>query len=136
MGAAHVVVGEDPSGAEKFGPYRLIIDSVGGDYFSKVLGMLASKGTCVIFGTMAGPEPKIDARKFYSTGETTLYGMIVFKELIHEPASIGLRTLVDLLAAKKIVTQVDVEEPWTNVADVAKRLQNRQFVGKAVLQVE
>jgi NADPH:quinone reductase-like Zn-dependent oxidoreductase len=137
LGAHEVVCGDDPSPAAQFGPYALIIDSVGGPHFGKVLAMLASKGVCVIFGTTAGAEPQINASRFYSTGSTTLYGMMLFHEIAAvEPASVGLRKLAELMAAGKLRTTISIEEPWTKVADVAQRLTDRRFVGKAVLRVD
>jgi NADPH:quinone reductase-like Zn-dependent oxidoreductase len=137
IGADEVVVGEDPSAAAQFGPYPLIIDSVGGPHFAKVLAMLANKGTCVVFGTTAGTEPQINASKFYSTGSTTLYGLMLAQETVSfEPASTGLAKLVNLMAAGKLRSTISIEEPWTKVAEVAQMLTERRFVGKAVLNVD
>jgi NADPH:quinone reductase len=135
-GADEIVIGEDVSPAAAFGPYPLIIDSVGGPQFGKVLTMLASRGVCVIFGTTAGAEPQIVANKFYSTGATTLYGLYLFTELATEPASIGLRRLAELTSAGKLRATIAVEEPWTKVADVAQALTERKYVGKAVLHLD
>ena len=135
-GADEVVSGEDVSPAAAFGPYPLIVDSVGGPQFGKVLAMLASRGVCVIFGTTAGAEPQIVANKFYSTGATTLYGLYLFTELATEPASIGLRRLAELMSLGKLKATVSIEEPWTKIAEVAQALTNRTFVGKAVLHLD
>jgi NADPH:quinone reductase-like Zn-dependent oxidoreductase len=135
-GASEVVVGDDPSDAAKFGPYPLIVDSVGGPNFGKILAMLARGGTCVIFGATAGAEPVINASKFYSTGMTTLYGMLIFLELQREPASIGLKILTDLASAGKLRPHIALEDSWRNIARVAKKLTEREFVGKAVLSVD
>jgi NADPH:quinone reductase-like Zn-dependent oxidoreductase len=136
IGADDVVTGDDVSPAAAFGPYPLIVDSVGGPNFGKVLAMLASRGVCVIFGTTAGAEPQITASKFYSTGATTLYGLYLFTELATEPASIGLRRLAELMAVGKLKATVSVEEPWTKIAEVAQALTDRKFVGKAVLHLD
>jgi NADPH:quinone reductase len=136
LGVDEVVVGEDPSQAAQFGPYRLIIDSVGGPQFSKVLGMLGSRGVCVIFGTSAGAEPVINASKFYSTGSTTLYGMIIFQELQNEPALVGLKTLAGLVSAARLTPHIALEDSWRKVAEVAQKLTGREFTGKAVLRVD
>jgi NADPH:quinone reductase len=135
-GASEVIVGEDPSDAARFGPYSLIVDSVGGPHFGKILAMLASRGVCVIFGTTAGADPVISARQFYSTGSTTLYGMLIFQELQREPAGVGLKILADLVAAGKLRPHIALEDSWRNVAKVAKKLTEREFVGKAVLSVD
>jgi NADPH2:quinone reductase len=136
MGVEQVVVGEDPSGATRFGPYKLIVDSVGGPNFGKVLAMLGTRGVCVIFGATAGGEPTIDARKFYSSGPTMLYGMIIFNELQMEPAGIGLANLVSLVGAGKLKPHIAMEDSWRNVAGVSRKLTDREFLGKAVLHLE
>jgi NADPH:quinone reductase-like Zn-dependent oxidoreductase len=135
-GVSNVVVGDDPSEAGKFGPFRLIVDSVGGPNFSKVLAMLASHGVCVIFGTTAGAEPVINASRFYSTGSTTLYGMMIFQELQREPASVGLKNLVGLISEGKLTPHIALEDSWRKIAEVARKLTDREFLGKAVLSVD
>ncbi len=136
LGVNHVIVGEDPSEAAKFGPYHLIVESVGGPNFGKILAMLAPRGTCVIFGTTAGTEPTINASKFYSTGQTTLYGMIVFNEFQNEAASIGMASLLDLVAAGKLVPHIEREDSWRNISQLTQDLTNRKFTGKAVLAID
>jgi len=136
LGVEHVVVGEDPSPAAKFGPYALIIDSVAGPNFGKVFAMLASGGTCVMFGATGGAEVSFNASQFYPTGGAKLYGLIIFKELLLEPPSIGLKVLVDLLAAGQLKPHIDVEISWNKVAEIAQQLMDRKFLGKAVLTVD
>jgi NADPH:quinone reductase-like Zn-dependent oxidoreductase len=136
-GADEVVIGGDPTVAAAFGPYHLIIDSVGGPHFGKIAAMLASNGTLVIFGTTAGTDVTFSASKFYSTGGTTLYGMILFKEIQQtESASIGLKKLASLLSAGKLQPHIDIEEPWEKIAEIAQKLTDRQFIGKAVLHLD
>jgi NADPH:quinone reductase len=136
-GADEVVIGGDPTPAAAFGPYHLIIDSVGGPHFGKVAAMLAHKGTCVIFGTTAGTDVTFSASKFYSTGITTLYGMILFQEIKHtESAGIGLRKLASLVSANKLQPHIDIEESWLKIAQIAQKLTDRQFIGKAILHFE
>jgi NADPH2:quinone reductase len=136
LGVDHIVVGDDPSAAANFGPYQLIIDSVGGPQFGKILAMLGPGGTCVVFGTTAGGEPNINLSKFYGTGGVTLYGFIIFHELQFEPPSIGLKKLADLVASGKLVPHIELEISWRGVAEVARNLMDRKFTGKAVLAVD
>jgi hypothetical protein len=51
-----------------------------------------------------------------------------------ERAGIGLALLADLIAAKKLRPQIAVEAPWSEIGTVARRLIDREFTGKAVLQ--
>lgn len=135
-GAHHVITADDLPAAAAHGPYKLIIDSVGGDVFTHTTPLLAPGGTYVIFGTTAGTEPAFNASKFYSTGLTTLYGLYLFKEFAYEPASTGLARLAGLIARKKLHPRISIEENWNKVARVAAALTSRTYTGKAVLHVD
>jgi NADPH2:quinone reductase len=134
-GAHHVAVGEDLSTARQFGPYHLILESVGGKSLSNGLSMLAPGGTCVLFGTSSAPEITFDARAFYLTGGATLYGFYLFHELERRPGADDLGRLARMVAAGKLHPQIEVEAPWTRIADIAQQLIDRRFTGKAVLHV-
>lgn len=135
-GAHEVAVGERGAAANGHGPFDLILDSVGGPVLGDALGMLATGGACVSFGTSASPEVTFDARDFYLTGAARLRGFILFHEIHARPASDGLARLLELVADGRLKTNVSVEEPWTRVGDVAQRLLDRDYTGKAVLRVE
>jgi NADPH:quinone reductase len=133
-GADEVVVGADLSAAARFGPYHLILESVGGKSLSAALAMLRSGGMCVLFGTSESPEVTFDARQFYSGGGT-LYGFILFDEVKREPPALGLPRLVELMAAGKLRSPIEVRAPWTEIGQVAERFWNREIAGKAVLTI-
>jgi NADPH2:quinone reductase len=77
------------------------------------------------------------ASKFYATGRTSLYGMILFQEIIHtESAGNGLRKLGKLVSQGKLEPHIDIQEPWTKIAEIAQKLTDRQFIGKAVLHFD
>ena len=134
-GAHEVAVGERGSAAEEYGPFDLVVDSVGGPVLGDALGMLATGGTCVTFGTSAGNEVTFDARDFYLTGSARLRGFILFHEVRARPASDGLTRLLKLVAEGRLKTNISVREPWTAVGEVAQRLLERGYTGKAVLRV-
>jgi len=134
-GAHEVVVGDDASGAREHGPYGLILESVGGDVLANALTMLATDGTCVSFGASAAPETTFDVRSFYLTGGATLYGFILFHEILTRPASAGLVRLVRLVAEGSLEPRVELEAPWEEIGEVARRLIDRDYAGKAVLHV-
>ena len=134
-GADQVAVGEDLSAAREFGPYDLVIDSVGGGTLTAALTLLAEGGVCVSLGTTAGAQVTFDASRFYLTGRAVLYGFILFDELGVEPASAGLARLSRLIAAGKLNPRISLEAPWTQIADVARQLLDRRYLGKAVLHV-
>lgn len=133
LGAHEVVTGDQiPSSPA----YDLVIDSVGGRTLGTALGALRRGGVCVTLGVSASAEVTFDARQFFITGQTTLYGFYLFLELGSEPASVGLRRLAELVAAGQVVPHVSVERPWGEIAKVAQDLMERRFPGKAVLAIE
>ena len=134
-GAHEVVTGNDTSAAREHGPYDLVLESVGGEVLASTLAMLATGGTCVSFGVSARVESTFDVRSFYLTGGATLYGFILFHEVLARPASEGLTRLVRLVADGTLQPRIEVEAPWEEVGDVAARLVDRDYAGKAVLHV-
>jgi NADPH:quinone reductase len=134
-GAHEVVVDESSTTAEVYGPYDLILESVGGEVLSNALSMLAPEGTCVSFGVSGGPEVTFDARNLYLAGGAKLYGFIVFHEVVAQPASKGLARLVKLVDEGRLKPRIEVEAPWTDVGEVAARLIDRGYTGKAILHV-
>ena len=134
-GAHEVVVDESGAVAGERGAYHLILESVGGEVLGNALSMLATGGTCVTFGTSAGNEVTFDARDFYLTGNARLRGFILFHEVRARPASDGLARLLKLVADGRLKTNISVREPWTAVGEVAQRLLERGYTGKAVLRV-
>jgi NADPH:quinone reductase len=134
-GAHEVVVGDGASGAGEHGPYDLILESLGGDALSSALTMLATGGTCVSFGVTSGVEANFDIRRFYLTGGATLYGFIIFHEILTRPAGAGLARLLRLVAEGSLQPRIELEAPWEEIGDVATRLIDRHYAGKAVLRV-
>ncbi len=134
-GAQEVITGEELAPAGAFGPYHLILESVGGASLATALTMLAPEGTCVSFGVSSGRETTFQPGPFFRTGGLNLYGFILFHEVKHHPASDGLARLVRLIADGRLHARVEVEAPWTQIADVARQLMDRRFPGKAVLHV-
>lgn len=134
-GAHEVAVGSDGKAAEPFGPYDVVLESVGGAVLGNVLGMLAPEGTCVSFGVSGGAESSFDVRTFFVTGGARLYGFILFHEVLSHPASGGLARLVRLVADGRLTPRIEVEADWTEIGSVAARLMDRGYTGKAVLRV-
>jgi NADPH:quinone reductase len=99
------------------------------------LSMLAPGGTCVSFGTSASVEVEFDARTFYRTGGARLYGFILFHEVLARPASGGLDRLARMVADGRLKPRIEVQAPWTQVGEIARRLIERGYIGKAVLRV-
>ncbi|MBD2248097.1 zinc-binding dehydrogenase [Nostoc sp. FACHB-888] len=134
-GAQSVVIGEDLSPAREYGPYHLIVESVGGNTLSTALKLLAPDGVTVLFGTSGGSEVTFDASQFYATAGASLYALILFHELQRESASVGLKRLLSLIEIGQLRPHIDVEASWTEIGDLAQQLLDRRFPGKAVLHV-
>ncbi|MEH2207315.1 MAG: zinc-binding dehydrogenase [Nostoc sp.] len=134
-GAQSVVIGEDLSPAREYGPYHLIVESVGGNTLSTALKLLAPDGVTVLFGTSGGSEVTFDASQFYATAGASLYALILFHELQRESASVGLKRLLNLIETGQLCPHIDVEASWTEIGDLAQQLLDRRFPGKAVLHV-
>jgi NADPH:quinone reductase len=131
-----VVLGPDLGAAAAHGPFHLIVDGVGGSALAAALAMLAQGGTCVTFGVSEGPVAPIPSRDFFTTGGTTLYGLSLFDELRRvEPASAGLALLAGLIARGSLRPHIAIEAPIGEIGAVARRLVDRDFMGKAVLHV-
>lgn len=134
-GADEVVAGEDISPAAAFGPYHLVLESIGGQALAAALTMLARDGTCVIIGATAGGEATIDVRRFYNIGGASIYGFTIFYEHARNPVAGDLARLAQLVAEGRLRAPVEVEGPWTNVGTMAQGLLDRRFAGKAVLSI-
>ena len=135
-GAHEVAIGEGASTAEEYGPYHLILESVGGRVLGESLSMLAPGGTCVTFGVSASPETTFDIRSFFGTGAATLYGFILFHEVLANPASEGLARLAGLIAEGRLKPHIGLEASWEEIGDTAGKLLDRSYTGKAVLHLE
>lgn len=135
LGVANVVVSADAAEAGEFGPYHLIVDATAGPVIAHALGMLRPEGTYVLYGTSAGEGDALPLSRFYGAGGATLYGLQMFYELRSEPASVGLARLAEMMVKGDLHVQIDTEESWTEVADVAQQLLDRAYPGKAVLTV-
>jgi len=132
-----VVVAADLAAAKPNGPFWLVVDSLGGSALGAALGMLQPNGTCVTLGISAASTASVESRDFFSTGGARLYGLTLFHELMSvERGGIGLGLLAELIAAGKLRPRIAVEAKWSEIGDVARRLIDREFTGKAVLHVQ
>jgi NADPH:quinone reductase-like Zn-dependent oxidoreductase len=133
-GADEIVVGEDMSLARAYGPYDLIIESVGGKTFSTVLPLLAAGATCVTFGAASGvSEVTINVHDMVrTTMGGVIQGLNMYTEL-SQRTSDDLAWLAQLVAKHQLRPSIEVEASWHEINDVAQRLRQRQFTGKAVL---
>lgn len=135
VGVDRVVVSEDLIEAREFGPYDLVLESVGGRSLTNALDFLASGGLCINFGTSGADDVTFDARQYYLKGGATLYGFNIFYELAHKDVPGDLGRLARMIADGRLQARIDVEAPWTQIGKVAQQLLDRRIAGKAVLHV-
>lgn len=133
-GADEVIVGNDLEPARAYGLYDLIIDSVGGKTLESALSLLAPGATCVLLGWSSSPEAKatIDLRNLIVTGGTTL---TTLDGRAFNSHARYLARLAQMVADQQLRTSIEVEASWREIGDVAQRLLQRQFTGKAVLHL-
>lgn len=94
-----MIVGDDIEPARAYGPYDLIIDSVGGKTLESALSLLATGGTCVMLGWSASPSVTIDVSHLIrTTGRTTLYGLNLSTEFESHARSEYLARLAQMVA--------------------------------------
>jgi NADPH2:quinone reductase len=134
-GANEVIVGDDLEPARAYGPYHLIIESLGGKTLASALSLLAKGGTCVTIGWSASSEATIDVSNLVRTGRATLYGLNMYTEFDSRPRSEDLAWLAQLVARQQLRTPIEVEASWHEIGNIAQRLRQRQFTGKAVLHL-
>ena len=134
-GVDRVVVSEDLVEAREFGPYDLILESVGGRSLTNALAMLAPGGLCINFGTSGDDAVTFDTRQFYFKGGATFYGFNIFYELTYKSIPDDLSRLARMIADGRLRAHIDLEAPWTRIGEVTQLLLNRHLTGKVVLHV-
>ncbi len=138
IGADAVVVTEDGQGLDVEGPYRLIIDGIGGQLFQSLVKVTAKGGTLVSYGVSGSPEVTLNLYPdfFGSGGQRKLYGLMLYSEVEIEPSSVALGRLLNLVEAGKLVVPEITQANWSDTPKLAKDLLERKFSGKAVLMVK
>jgi NADPH:quinone reductase len=137
LGVHQVVVGEDLSVAQQFGPYDLIIDVLGGKALATVLsGLLVPGGLCVSLGIMNGLEVTLNLGEiFMRAGNINLSTLVLPVELESRVGTEGLTRLTRLVAEERLHPLIGVEAPWTEITEIVQQFQSRRISGKAVLYI-
>jgi NADPH:quinone reductase len=137
MGADAVVVTEDGAGLEREGPYRLVIDGVGGPMFGRLVEHTAKGGTVVSYGGSGGYESLVPLYPslFGRGGQRTIYGLTLYTEAELEASSLGLARLLRLVEDGRLRVPEIVSGGWSDTPRLAQELLARKFSGKAVVQL-
>lgn len=132
-GADVVAVSADGSGLESHGPFRGIIDGVGGATLGHLLPLLDADGRAILYGVSEGPETTFGVRNLMFTGTGRIEGFYLYRESEFESATRGLERLLQLLADGRLRTLVSRTGSWEDIGATAEALIDRSFPGKAVL---
>ncbi|GHO70370.1 oxidoreductase [Ktedonobacter sp. SOSP1-52] len=131
IGAHEVVVGEDVALARSFGPYDIVIDTLGGKSLSTALTLLETDGVCVNVGAAGDPEATLQSRL-----EAAKKGPFLVPEIERMlNAAKDLGRLAQMVAEERLHPQIGLEASWTKVTEVAQSLLDRRIAGKAILYV-
>ncbi|MFZ4453831.1 zinc-binding dehydrogenase [Salibacterium aidingense] len=135
-GANEVIIGESISkSVEKFDPFHLIIETLGGGTLPSLLSQLRPGGVIVSAGYSASPIATFDLSKLASVGGISLYRFFLGDEVHRFSPIEGLNILVDLVARGQLKPRIAVEAPWEKIETIAQQLIDRQFSGKAVMLI-
>lgn len=135
-GADEVVVGDDLSAASAYGPYHLIVELAGGKTLASALPLLAPGAICVAVGGSASPEATINVMHLIRAGGSSIRGLNMYAEFDRGAISDELAWLAQMVADQQLQTGIEIEASWSEVNELAQRLIQRQFTGKAVLHID
>lgn len=137
IGADNVVASADGSGLDRGGPYRLVVDGVGGAMLGKLIPLVSKAGTLVLYGVTAGTSAEVTLYPdlFGDGGQRNIYGLTLYTEVELEPSSNGLRRLLALLQQGRLRTEIARAENWQHAGELATALLNREVTGKVVALV-
>jgi zinc-binding alcohol dehydrogenase/oxidoreductase len=112
---------------ESGGGFDIIIDSAGGDQFSKLIELALPGGRIVNFGRTAGNITNISTRLLY------------WKQLSIHGSTMGTRdeflSMLDFLESRNIKPVIDKIFPLEQIDEAMKRMEQGDQFGKIVLQI-
>jgi zinc-binding alcohol dehydrogenase/oxidoreductase len=132
LGALEGFLYKDPEWAQKAlkesgGGFDIIIDSAGGNEFSKLIELALPGGRIVNFGRTAGNITNISTRLLY------------WKQLSIMGTTMGTRdeflSMLDFLEGRKIKPVMDKIFPLEDIEEAIRRMENGDQFGKIVLQI-
>ena len=136
IGADAVVVTADGQGIDSEGPYRLIVDGIGGDLLGSLLQATDKGGTLVSYGGSDSYETSLKLMDLYGNGgQRRIYGLTLYSEVDIEPSSVGLGRLLRLAEGGRLQVPAITEADWSETPRLAGDLLARRFSGKAVLTI-
>jgi NADPH:quinone reductase len=119
------------------GSFDLLVDAVGGSMFGAAIEHVAARGVVVNLAT-GDPDEVVSFRagRFDRAAGAQIHTLNLREHVQLMDASADLARLVLLLQQKQLLTPVELEAPWQEIARVVDALLTRQISGKAVLLVD
>ena len=113
------------------GRFDLILESVGGETLGRLVTMLDSQGTLVMFGNSSNEPTTFNVRDVYNGALVRLQGFELF--FGGDPFGRDLGYLAALVAEGRLDPQLAGELPWEAIPEAIDRLRNRGVAGKLAL---
>ncbi|MGF1449837.1 MAG: zinc-binding dehydrogenase [Opitutales bacterium] len=135
LGAVEVPVDTNGEATRALGPYRLIVDGIGGDFLSAILPGLDQDGRAVLYGVSGGLNIAVPVPLMLGSGRGRIEGFTLYRDSEFESSSKGLARLQKLALSGRLQTPIAVRESWDKVGEIAQGLLDRSYTGKAVLHV-
>ncbi len=132
LGAEGVVTSPGDAG----GQFDLILESVGGDSLAAAIGLLAPRGTIVVFGNSSGEAAPFDFSDFFGHEMASIQTFHSYASSGEEGFGEDLALLVSLVASGDLAAQVGAEASWRDLAGMVDALRDRRVNGKAVFRVD
>lgn len=130
IGVHKAVIGE-VNAAQSFGPYDVIVDTLGGKSLNVASTFLEKGGRCINVGAATEPDMTLQDRL-----ESIPDGVLILDGIDKVPSvSKDLGRLAQMVAEGRLNPEITQEASWTDIAKVIQSLLNRQIAGKAVLTI-
>jgi NADPH2:quinone reductase len=130
LGAHRVVVDlDDPA----LGPFRLVLDGIGGPLLTAAVHRMARGGTLAMYGRAGGSGPaEISISDFYRQAwNARIVGFV--SPVPEETKGEDLAILAELVADGRLRPKIGLVLPWEQTTAALAALTSRSFRGKAVL---
>lgn len=129
---ARAVVG---SVGEAEGPFRLVLESVGGESFEEAVRKLEPRGTIVPVGLSSGETPKLNLFDFLGREGAKVQTFMSYASGYADDAD--LATLVAMVADGRLRPTLGHVGPWESVAGALDMLAERKLAGgKIILTID
>ena len=132
LGAVDVV----DSAESARGPFRLILESVGGGALRAAFGRVEANGTIVVFGNSSREATEFAFNDFFAAQNARVQTFFSFSSGPEEAFAPDLALLAGLVADGRLKPQIGAVRSWREIAQAAANLASRRSMGKAVFRID